>query len=78
MENKRYITNEAGACPKCGKIIENWGDMDIDGDYCAYTWDCSCGAYGREYYRLVFDGHSVYNEEIEDWDNINDYLNPVE
>lgn len=73
----RFISNKCGICPVCGKHNLSWGDSDINDSYIGYEYTCdNCGAQGTEYYRLVFDGHGVYNEENHEYDDVNDYVLP--
>lgn len=67
MEKKKYISNIAGECPVCGSHNLSWGDCENTGEYIYYDWECDdCHAEGREWYKLLFDGHSVLIEEMAD------------
>ena len=73
----KFVSNKCGVCPVCGKYILNWGNSDISDNYIGYEYVCdNCGAEGTEYYKLVFDGHEVYNKKNYEYDNVNDYLLP--
>ena len=51
---------EQGVCPICGNVsLDYTGDTDDDGDEKSYECYCNdCDFEGREYYRLVFIGHT--------------------
>ena len=45
---------DAAICPVCGSDVEYGGGEVEDCDY-VYKWTCDdCGAYGRDYYDMVF------------------------
>lgn len=86
MEKEKYLINEEGTCPVCKERDFYWGDSECTGDCIWYEWECNhCHAQGREWYRLVFDGHSVLVNEKDEcgndytsWEDVNDYKLPIE
>lgn len=73
---KKFLSNEQGICPVCGKCNLGWGDMEVDGNYLFYEWECEdCHAQGKEWYKMVFDGHNVILPDGTD-ENVNDYIVP--
>ena len=52
-----------GICPICGASINNYNNLECDGDTLTYDWECKCGATGSEAYHLEFCGHwGVYDK----------------
>ena len=50
-------------CPNCGSNNIDYGHGHLEDEYYIYYFDCcDCGASGREYNQLVFDGY-MYNVE---------------
>ena len=79
MKEKKFKKNAKGVCPMCGSYNLNWGDSDINDNYLGYEYECEdCGAQGQEWYRLVFDGHEIYNKETQEYEAVNDYILPEE
>jgi hypothetical protein len=77
MKNKnKYVSNEAGRCPKCGGNRLNYQNPELDlPRYIDYPYICcDCGCEGLEYYALEFDGHSVYNPDIDELEEVNIFL----
>ena len=51
----------------------------MNDNYLGYEYECEdCGAQGQEWYRLVFDGHEIYNKETQEYEAVNDYILPEE
>lgn len=75
MENK-YVSNIEGVCPKCGKTELNYDSAEFDLPFfIIYPYVCEvCGCRGLEYHKLSFDGHSVHNDEIDDLEDVNEYI----
>ena len=73
----KYVANAEGKCPKCGAINLDYQGTDIDGSCVSYHWVCNeCNAHGIEYYFMTFDGHSVHNDEINDLEDVNQFIFP--
>ena len=46
---------EAGTCPACGSDELEYDGFLVEDSDCVYKWKCEdCGAYGRDYYDMVF------------------------
>lgn len=71
---KKYKQNEQGVCPVCGYDNLDWGSMELEGNYLYYEWVCTrCQTEGKEWYKLVFDGHDVILPDGES-ENVNRYI----
>jgi len=61
-ETKKHDT---GSCCTCGNDLD-YGDGEVDGSDYVYKWTCEgCGAYGRDYYDMVFSETIVDGEGSE-------------
>ena len=65
---KEFVTigtkqHDAGTCPNCGNgDLEYRGGKVVENDY-IYNWACEeCGAFGREYFDMVFSEQIVDGE----------------
>lgn len=53
------------ACPLCGAKKLDYGTLEIFDTCVEYPWECkSCGAEGKEYANLIFDGHRVETDSL--------------
>ena len=56
------MTEKPGICPRCGGKIDYRGHVTFS-DEKYNIWMCpKCGAWGREYYDIMFKGHKDVNE----------------
>lgn len=84
MKEMKYKSNEQGVCPVCGSTNLSWGDSECVGDYMYYNWSClDCQTEGQEWYELVFRGHEVSMQTINEngyseyhYDSVNEYIEP--
>ena len=74
---KKYISNVEKRCPICNNIINNYLNTEIDDDLIAFHYECTCGCRGIEYHKIIFTGHAVHDDEIDDLDLVNNYV-PIE
>ncbi len=52
--------SESGTCPRCGETNLMYGTMKLEDSFLMSPWSCpSCGAVGKEYGKIVFDGHEI-------------------
>ena len=64
---KEELTNKQGICPRCGEIIDNYQEIQFEGDMCYFPWHCdNCGLEGEEWYSLEFNGHNIIDENGEE------------
>lgn len=67
MEENKFVKNERGVCPVCGKSELDYIDSDEFGDTVTYFYECmNCHATGAEIYELRFVRHQDVDEYIED------------
>lgn len=65
-EEKEIINNQ-GICPCCGEMIDNYQEIEFEGEYAYFPWHCDkCGTDGQEWYKLEFAGHNYYDENGEE------------
>lgn len=60
---KKFISNNKGYCPFCGKNNLEYGAVRFEGEMCYFPWEClTCKHEGEEWYSLEFIGHNVIDE----------------
>jgi hypothetical protein len=52
-----------GVCPKCGGTNLDYGVGGVVSDQYYYEWDCECGAAGKEWYKMIFEEHELYDNK---------------
>lgn len=69
-KERKVKCNESDICPICGSYLD-YEPIELEGDMIYYPYTCeNCGAKGEEWYSLEFNGHSVYNENTEWYEEI--------
>lgn len=69
MEENKFVKNEQGVCPVCGKAELDYIDRDECGTTITYCYECmNCHATGIEVYELRFITHEDVEEYIKDED----------
>jgi hypothetical protein len=58
MKKNKFVKNEMGVCPVCGKRELNFVNEELRGTQMFFDWICmNCNAEGTEVYDLVFNTH---------------------
>ena len=56
---EKLQSKEETSCGNCGKLIEDYEDVEYKEDEVILTYRCACGAYAEQYYKLVYNGTKV-------------------
>jgi len=60
--------NICGKCPKCGSSNLDYSPVEFNGNNCSFDYTCEeCGTEGKEWYYLEFVGHSFYDNDKDEY-----------